>query len=158
MTAHGGICSPRTQAPTSKGIRVTARKWPKTVAPATMTRIMQVIRVVSTRAWEKPFQDRCLPATAIRRVPKAPMAAASVGVKTPMKRPPMTAAKSRSVSTTPASEATFSRRVNRAPGMASSGRLQVQRKTVAMNSIVMRIPGTTPARKSFPTDCSVMIP
>jgi len=158
MTAQGWIWSPMTQVPTSKGIRVTARKCPNTVAPATMTRIMQVTRVVSTRDWTKPFQDRCRPATAISRVPKAPTAAASVGVKTPLKSPPMTATKRMRVSTTPVREAIFSRRLKRAPGMASSGRFQVQMKTVAMKRMVMRMPGMTPARKSLPTDCSVMTP
>ncbi len=38
---------------------VTARKWPKTVAPATMTRIMQEIRVVSFSERAKFRQERC---------------------------------------------------------------------------------------------------
>ena len=38
------------------GMRETARKWPNTVAPATIIRIMALIRVVSNSAWTNPSQ------------------------------------------------------------------------------------------------------
>ena len=45
MIAQGGSGRPTTQADSTLGIVVTARKWPKTVAHATIIKIMQVVSV-----------------------------------------------------------------------------------------------------------------
>ena len=158
MMRNGGHFNPATQTPMPAGMVVTARKWPKTVAPATMTRIMQEIRAVSLSERAKPCRLRFPPISAMTMVPAAPMAAASVGVNTPTKSPPMTRRNSRKVSIRPVSEAIRSRRDAFGAGTQRPGRRRVQTTMVTMNRTARRMPGRMPATKSLPTDCSVMIP
>ena len=107
---------PHDPVATSKGIRVTARKCPNTMAPATMTRIMQLTRIVSSSDWTNPFQVRWRPTTAIRIVPTAPMAAASVGREEPDEDPAHHGDKEDERLDDACREAIFSRRVKRGPG------------------------------------------
>ncbi len=71
---------------------------------------MQVIRVVSYRAFLNPFQVKWRPIKAIRIVPAAPMPAASVGVKNPANKPPMTRTNKIKVSISPDKDRNFSPR------------------------------------------------
>ena len=90
MISGAGRLNSDTQTPIVDGIVVTARKCPKIVAPATIIIIMQDMRVVSFSAAPKLFQVKFRPIKAIMIVPKAPTAAASVGVKKPTNNPPIT--------------------------------------------------------------------
>ena len=54
-------------------MRVMAIKWPKMVAPVTMTSTMQDILVLSTTAWTKFFQLSFLLTMPIKMDPPAPM-------------------------------------------------------------------------------------
>ena len=91
----------------SKGIRLTARKCPKTTAPATITRTIQDVRRVSKRARFSMGKLSFLRTKAMMRAPKAPMDAASVGVKKPANIPPITTIKRSRVSITPFKEASL---------------------------------------------------
>ncbi len=144
--------------PTSDGMVVTARKWPNTVAPATMSMIMQEIRAVSCSDRNNFRHVIFFPTAAMRIVPREPMPAASVGVKMPTNSPPITMTNRANVSIIPAREAIISRNGARAPFWQRSGRRAVQITTARTKKSESRIPGTTPAMKSFPIDCSVMIP
>ena len=139
-------------------MRETARKCPKTVAPATITRIMQLMRVVSKSAATKSCQLRLRRISATASVAQAPTAPASVGVKMPPKSPPMTRMKITSVSAMPLSEASFSRRLELGPRGPSSGRSVVQMRMLTTKSVVSTTPGRSPAMKSSPMDCSVRMP
>ena len=114
--------------------------------------------IVSERDVIKPCQVRLRLRRAMRRVPKAPMAPASVGVKNPQKSPPITKIKRINVSTSPERDAIFSLKVVFGPLGASSGLRCTQMVIVRMKSIVRSRPGRMPAMKSLPMDCSVIIP
>ena len=76
---------PDTNSESWNGTRVIARKYPRSMAPS--IRIMKTMAVVAARVAQAGFQEpqRELPTFRIvmTKAPKAPMAAASVGVKTP---------------------------------------------------------------------------
>ena len=92
------------------------------------------------------------------RVPKAPTAPASVGVKMPRNSPPITMAKRIMVSTRPDKDAIFSLKLALGARGASSGFNVVQMMMVTMNRMVNSNPGRIPAMNSLPMDCSVMMP
>ena len=101
ITIQPGRGSPVNHSATAKGICDTARKRPKTTAPATMKKIMAEVRTVSRRIRIIPRRLSCRLSAAITRLPAAPIAAASIGVNRPTNMPPITTRKSSSVSTTP---------------------------------------------------------
>ena len=94
----------------------------------------------------------------IMRAPKAPIPAASVGVKTPMYRPPTTSRNSISMGQTPLAATSFSLMLTpgaRGPRLGLSVQIRV---TVVMNKTAISNPGKIPAMKSLPIDCSVRSP
>src|SRR3989339_706446 len=121
MTSQGGSGRPPTQWDRVYGIRVTAMKWPKIVAPATITMTMQLKRVVSAMDFRKFCQDNCRRITDRASVKKAPVAAASVGVKKPKNNPPITNPKINMASIMPDKDLIFCKNVVFGPGGASSG-------------------------------------
>lgn len=62
------------------------------------------------------------------------------------------------VSMRPKRDRAFSFKLVLGPFGARAGFAFVQMTTAMMNSIVKRSPGMIPAMKSFPMDCSVMMP
>ncbi len=128
------------------------------VAPATITRIMQLVLVVSNRAEMNPSQVRFRLIMATIRVENAPTAPASVGVKIPPKSPPITRIKIMRVSITPDSDAIFSFHEVLGPRGPSSGLRLVHMRMLTTMRAVRRMPGRIPAMKSSPMDCSVRMP
>ncbi|OPY00605.1 MAG: hypothetical protein A4E61_01958 [Syntrophorhabdus sp. PtaB.Bin184] len=82
----------------------------------------------------------------------APMLPASVGVKKPARRPPMTTIKINSGQATWGTERIRSLHENTGPLGPSSGLILHQPTTTKMNRSAMMAPGTAPARKSLPMD------
>jgi len=78
-----GTGRPATHSAATKGRRVTARKRPKMIAPATSINIMQDIRNVSITEPKNPFHVSFLRARLISIATTEPAAPASDGVNSP---------------------------------------------------------------------------
>ena len=137
---------------------VTARKWPKTVAPATMTRIMQEIRVVSFSERTK-FLPGEVPADQGDDDRTEGPDAGGLGRREEADEEPPHDQDEKDKGFDHAGE-----RGDPLPegclgrGDAETGLEAGPDDDGEMKSTVRRIPGRTPAMKSLPTDCSVMIP
>ena len=83
MITMSGTGRATTQEAMSKGIRVTAKKRPNIMAPATITITMQETRRVSVMEAMNPFQLSLRCKMLIRTANSEPTAPASVGVKKP---------------------------------------------------------------------------
>src|SRR5512136_1433748 len=86
------------------GIFVTARKCPSTIEPARRKRTIAAVRRLSVIDVIKAFMLRSLLAKDKRRMANVPTLPASVGVKNPLKRPPITTTKMVRGQITPQSE------------------------------------------------------
>ena len=121
MTHQPGSGSPESHTARFDGTRVTARNFPKMIAPATITITMHEVRMDSFRHWDSLRHVSSRLRRAMTSVPAAPMAAPSVAVKKPANMPPITSINSNSVSQTPLSETNFSRHEKTGPGGPSCG-------------------------------------
>ena len=92
----------------AKGRRVTARNRPKIMAPVTRKNTIAEIFSDSATELTNPFQVRRRLTRVTTRAKKTPTAPASVGVKRPVYRPPMTSTKIMTASMTPNRERIFS--------------------------------------------------
>ncbi|MBA7683798.1 hypothetical protein ES703_92183 [subsurface metagenome] len=158
MIAKGEMGSPPAQSDKRKGILVTAMKWPKMIAPVTMTMTMQVISKLSLAASTNLCQLIVLLTRVIMRAPAAPAAPAWVGLNQPRNNPAMTRANKTNISMTPERPASFCLKLVAAPAGPRAGLRQQRKTTVRINNEARSIPGKTPAMKSWPMDCSVNMP
>ena len=81
------------QSAATKGISVTARKWPRTVEPAMSKRTIQAVRNDSSIDLSKPLNVNSLLAAASAITAKVPILPASVGENHPHINPPITTRK-----------------------------------------------------------------
>src|SRR3989339_799701 len=119
---------------------------------------MQAVRSDSSKDKISDLKDNFLLAYASMNTAAVPMLPASVGENHPAMSPPMTREKIIATHRNSGEDFILSSHVDLGDGLATDGSILTQPMITHMKNRAMISPGKIPARKSFPIDCSVMIP
>src|SRR5512137_2322830 len=157
MINHGATGRVTVHSATAAGIFAIVTKWPRTADPEMSMSIMADMRNDSWTDFANALRLRSFFNMVRAIIAMAPTLPASVGVKNPARRPPITTIKINSGQNTCGTDDRRSFQENTGPRGPRLGLILHQPTTTKKNKTAIIMPGTAPARKSLPIDCSVSI-